>query len=493
MGRFTQEVKQFNEANQYDINIHAENILIPLLRETFDYQGLQNANAIIKNTPAIDLIDYQSRVCIQVTATSDVTKISETLTKFFKNQQQRAFDRLIIYIITERQEKYRKNFKELLHDEFDFDPERDIIDNAVLYHFISTRVLNAHKLGKIEKLLADEFSELKLQQRQVKSSFEFKNDNKTDVIYPNLVELHFPDKLFQADLDFDFDENKESLKEYLKSTRQFWKIRHISGRDIINHYFGTYESGYSYDFILRSNRLLTFRNLHIETDSLHKVIDPGTITPLSIDEYIGDNEDQLNNFKDLLNSTIRNDFSKRGIEWVDNEKKYRFQIGKALNGRKVSYKNKSGRGVVFEVLSKENHKNIKDENGRERKEKGKHIVCFRHLAFNLNFHFFGNKWYGSMKPDWSFTSALDGKRPSRYASFYLSGIKKLEWNNTLCDQFQFLSDYLISLTAGDMYSGGIIKLTKFKDSFKISPAIPDMVWGQSEPKSKEAKGQFDLF
>ncbi len=493
IGRFTQEVKQYNAANQYDINIHAESVLIPLLREIFDYEGLQNANAAIKNAPAIDLIDYQSRVCIQVTASADAQKITDTLTKFTKNAQQRAFDRLMVYIITERQDNYRKDFNTLLPQGFDFETDRDVIDNAILYRYISTQVLNTHKLAKIEKLLADEFSELKIQQRSVKSTFENQSGGKADRIYPNLLELAIPNQLFQADLNFDFDKNKSSLVQYLKSTQQYKKIKHISGRDIINHYLGNYNKGYAFDFILRSGKIFTFRDLYAATEPLRKVIDAGTIVPLSLDEYIGDNEDRLSNIKDLLNSTMKHDFSKRDIEWVEEEKVYRFQIGKALNGRKVSYKTKDGRGVVFEVLSKENHKNIKDENGNVRSEKGKYIVCFRHLAFRLIFEKFGEKWYVSLKPDWSFTSALDGKRPSRYAAFYLSGIKKLEWNDTIYDYFQFLSDYLSSLSQGDMFTGFVIKLSKLKDLFEMSPAIPDEVWKQSEPKHKTDKTQYDLF
>src|SRR5260221_6440483 len=99
LGRFTQEVKQLNNANQYDINIHAENVLIPLLREAFDLGGLQNANAITKNSPAVDLVDYPNRVSVQVTATSNSAKVSETAAKFFKNDLQRSFDRMIFYIL----------------------------------------------------------------------------------------------------------------------------------------------------------------------------------------------------------------------------------------------------------------------------------------------------------------------------------------------------------------------------------------------------------
>ncbi len=495
LGRFTQEVKQYNNARQYDINIHAENVLIPLLKEVFDYQGLQNANAVIKNAPAIDLIDYESRVSIQVTATADAQKITETLEKFTKNEQQRAFDRVIIYIITERQKTYRKDFNTLLPSGFDFNTERDVIDNSSLYNFISNNVLNARKLALIEKILSEEFSELKIQKRSVKNSYDLQveNKNKKDNIYPNLIELVLPKNMYQADVDFDFDEWRPKLIKYLKSNRQFKKIKHISGRDIINFFLRTYDANYVYDFILRSKKLLTFRNLHLSNELLRNVIDLGTITPLTCEEYIDNDEDRENTMKDLINSTMRQDFYSRGIEWVGEEELYRFQIGKSLNARKVSYKSKAGRKVVFEVLSKEGSTKVTDENGNERVLKGKHIICFRHLAFSVSYNLFGDTWYMSIKPSWSYTSALDGKRPSRYASTYLSGIKQLEWNDTLFDQLQFLSEHIVSISEGDIFSGFVIKVTRLKVSHEVSPSIPDEVWSQSEPQSKKVKGQYELF
>jgi|GEM_PF-294305 len=493
LGRFTQEVKQFNEASQYDINIHAENVLIPLLREIFDYKGLLNANALTKNARAIDLVDYESRVSIQVTSTADAQKITETLQKFFQSQQQRAFDRLVFYVITDRQDTYRKDFKKSIQGDFDFDTQRDIIDNAGLFEIISKQILNTSKLSRIEKLLSDEFSELKIQEREVKGTVEVKALQGRDTIYPNLISVLPPLNLHIADLDFDFDEHKALLRDYFKDTKQFWRIKHIDGKHIVNHFFGTLDKNFSHDFILRKGKILTFRDLNETNETFRKIIDLGTITSITLPEYENGNEDRLNDLKDLLNSTLRHDFAKREIEWIRDEGKYRFQIGRALNGRKVSYKNKAGRGVVFEVLSKENQKNIKDELGRDRVLKGKHIVCFRHLAFVLNFFLFDDRWYASIKPDWSFTSAMDGKRRSRYAEHYMTGIKALEWNDTIYDQFEFLADYLSSLSVGDMFSSMKIKLAKLPEEFSVSPSIPDSVWSQSEPKSKNTIEQYELF
>jgi len=157
LGRFTQEVYQLNQAGLYDINIHSENVLIPLLRTIFGFEGLQNANAKVKNAPGVDLIDYEARVSIQVTATADAQKLSDSLTKFKAHNQHRAFDKIIFYILTKRQDTYRKDFTNLLPDGFDFQTERDVIDNTTLFEYISQNILSVQKLKTIEKILADEF------------------------------------------------------------------------------------------------------------------------------------------------------------------------------------------------------------------------------------------------------------------------------------------------------------------------------------------------
>lgn len=79
--KFVLEVEGFNASNLYDVNIHAEGFLIPVLNEVFGLR-LENLNATQKkNFPAIDLADFKNKVAFQVTATSDFEKIKTTLEK----------------------------------------------------------------------------------------------------------------------------------------------------------------------------------------------------------------------------------------------------------------------------------------------------------------------------------------------------------------------------------------------------------------------------
>ncbi|MEZ0612343.1 SMEK domain-containing protein [Fibrella sp. WM1] len=494
LGRFTQEVKQLNAANQYDINIHSENVLIPLLKEVFGYQGLQNANVQLKNAPAIDLIDYESGVSIQVTATADADKISHTLNKFKENELNKPFDRLIIYIITEKQASYRKDFKSLLPDNYDFQPERDIIDNISLFKYISEQVLNTQKLNKIAHLLTDEFSELKIEARKATNDYISRTDGKSDRIYPNLLEMTVPNQLYIADLQFDFAHYREELKADLKARKRFGKLRHLSDKDDVKFFFQQSNCSYFDDYVLYDKKVLTFRNLHHSTESLRRVIDLGTITVVTPDEFIGTNLDRENVFKKVLNTSLTQDLRSRQIEWVYDEKVFRFRMtSRPPRPLKVQWKSKVGRSVVSGVKSKGNETKVTDEDGTQRTRKGKHYTSFRHLAFGVTFNKFGEKWYLAIKPDWSFTSPADGYKTSSLSAVYSTGLKKLEKNKAVLESFQFLAGYLIHLSKGDLWSAGFtLKFSEFANYFEMQPAVPDDVWVKSEPKGKDDKLQLDI-
>lgn len=102
IARFRAEVETLNSQNLYDINIHAENVIIPILNYVYGL-SLKNANLEEKNYSAIDLIDYENRVAIQVTSTANSEKVKHTLEQYKKHKQRDEFDSLLIYIITKKQ------------------------------------------------------------------------------------------------------------------------------------------------------------------------------------------------------------------------------------------------------------------------------------------------------------------------------------------------------------------------------------------------------
>src|SRR5205814_7358853 len=92
LARFVEEVKSYNDMSLYDINIHAENALIPILNAVFDLK-LVNVNSLEKkNFPSVDLIDDGNKIAFQVTSTGSIDKIKGTLVKFGEHNLQSRFD-----------------------------------------------------------------------------------------------------------------------------------------------------------------------------------------------------------------------------------------------------------------------------------------------------------------------------------------------------------------------------------------------------------------
>ena len=149
LSRFNAEVENLGGQNLYDINIHAENVLVPLLNEVYGL-SLVNANLKDKNTAAVDLIDSQNRVCIQVTSIGTGEKVKHTLKQFKKNNLESHYDTLFIYIITKKQNSYSEGpFQSLLEGVIEFDSSDHILDNKMLFAEINSW----YSLPKIKSVL----------------------------------------------------------------------------------------------------------------------------------------------------------------------------------------------------------------------------------------------------------------------------------------------------------------------------------------------------
>lgn len=160
LSRFTEQVKILNSNGEFSINIHTENILINILNIIYDC-NLKNINYEEGKTyPSIDLRDYDKRLAIQVTSTSNLDKIKNTLSGFISNNLYKKFDTLYVYIITEKQKKYKQNsIDEIIENKIRFTTEC-IIDKTDLY-----KILNAQndiqKITNVCKLLETQFADNK--------------------------------------------------------------------------------------------------------------------------------------------------------------------------------------------------------------------------------------------------------------------------------------------------------------------------------------------
>lgn len=144
---------------QTDLNKVAENILIPLITEVYGYRNLENLNFTKgSNYPSVDLGDETARVAFQITATPDLKKVKHTLTKFVEHKLYEKYDRIIIYIITERQQNYSdKKINEIIQGKLSFDVKKDILDYRDILEEVPKFPIE--KTREVEKILETNFGE----------------------------------------------------------------------------------------------------------------------------------------------------------------------------------------------------------------------------------------------------------------------------------------------------------------------------------------------
>lgn len=157
MAIFVAQIKGATAMSRTDINRVSELVLIPLLSQIFNYENLKNLNHTVgDNYPGIDLADEEARVAFQITSSSNNEKIKDTLRKFKKYKLFEKYDRLIIYILTEKQKSYsNKGYKEITQGEFRFNVDKDILDYRDLLKAISG--LQIDKALAIESILEANF------------------------------------------------------------------------------------------------------------------------------------------------------------------------------------------------------------------------------------------------------------------------------------------------------------------------------------------------
>jgi len=454
--RFVLEVEGFNAIGNYHINIHAESFLVPVLNEVFGLQ-LENLNSTQrKNFPAIDLADFKNRVAFQITSTSSFDKIKSTLETFSRHELHKQFDVLYIYILTEKKLQYNDTkLNGVIPNGFPFVTNDHVIDKDVILQKINA-ISATPKLQAIAKLYEHEFSEIQIEQRKKK----FENGylkNEPENISPNMVKITFGNTIYKADLNIDEEGITARLNEYL-STIGKRNIKKIKPNKLFRSALREIQATAS-DWILYEKCLYTFRDLTQNNEPFKKLVDIGTITSLECSEFYEQNEATNRVFKNLLRNTLMELCFKRGIEWFDPRGLFRFRSTNPTGVKKVRWKgkNESTKTVIFAMHNK----------------KEGHLICYRHLAFRCSFINFDADWYLIINPTWSFTNP-GGYRESRFESAYMSGLKRLENNNSVYNYFRFFSYYL-SYT--DLFTTEYPYLQVQKpEPISLSPSLDEQKW-----------------
>lgn len=138
--------------NLHDANIFAEFSIQELLNLVFGYR-LTNANSQKPNFPAVDLVDDQNRIAVQVTSDPKTKKVQQSINSFIQNKLYNEYDELYIFVLGIKQVRYNSL---ILPSEISFLPEKHIIDFKTLLRHVS--FLPTNKIIQVKRLVLKESS-----------------------------------------------------------------------------------------------------------------------------------------------------------------------------------------------------------------------------------------------------------------------------------------------------------------------------------------------
>ncbi|MEK4063259.1 MULTISPECIES: SMEK domain-containing protein [Paenibacillus] len=128
--RWISEIRLQNAIRYYDINKISENLSAFILNELYGY-NLINANSEVTNACAVDLIDRENNIAVQVTSRVDGKKIKKTLSDFIENRMELSYKNGIKFLILNFETVKKGNYKyNSIYKDFDF--STDVITDKML-------------------------------------------------------------------------------------------------------------------------------------------------------------------------------------------------------------------------------------------------------------------------------------------------------------------------------------------------------------------------
>lgn len=416
------EVESASSMGLYDTHKVSENLMCELLGYLCGYSNLRNLNRDKVNYPGLDLADDHARIAFQITSTSDLNKVKDTLETFIKHNLHQKYDRLVVYILTQKQNSYsQESINNSLSGQFQFDANQDIWDYRDLAKLASeakpTVLDEAIKhfkayLRGIPVGLADEDVDPPAKPAEKLST--------------NLIELYFPPSIYVAQLNPDI---KNRIKGKRKDIRQ-----------AIVGYGNELGIKFPSSYIVHGDTLITFVDLTDSKNTPYKlIIESGTEERIPAEDFWSLNEDQEYAFRGLLRFTLQQRLFQERVLFKNEEKLFIFlPLSDSLNERIESWHGeKDAKRTVF--------KRQFNKNNAEK------ILMQKHLAFTVDFHRFDNNWFVAITPDWFFSIGQDYHR-SGYAYQNLKWIKQQENNNQVFNHFRFIHAWLHKIDEADLFS-----------------------------------------
>ena len=423
LNEVSREVEISTAMSHFDINLICENLFCGLFKELYDLPALRNLNEDErKNYPGIDLADDESRTAIQVTSDKTLDKVKDTIRKVRTYKLYEKYDRILIYCLTTKQGSYSQDsIDKECGDDLKLSASDDILD----YRDLATKASNAEpqRLKKAVDVLGSYLRgcDVGLAEKDFDPPVE-----PQETLLINLVELYIPSKLYIAEVKTDILKGK-SGKKVLNQRKSVGAVSRDMGVPL--------PSGYE----VSSGRLITFFDLEESKNPFAHLIEDGTAEYLEPSEFYGIDDGHERTFKSLLRLSLQQMLYKYHVLWQHYEGMFIFLP--AYDGQNVRseswYGKKQSSRTVFERKYKTN--------------KPDEVFQVKHFAFSVNFLLLDSGWYISLTPDWFFSWG-DNYRRSPYGDKPLSGLKRLEKNKSIRDQFRFLAAWIKDADQADLFS-----------------------------------------
>lgn len=419
LARLSQEVETSVAMGHFDINKICEDVFCGVFRELYGFENLRNLNKEERqNYPGIDLADEKARVAIQVTSDKSLDKIRSSITTAIKHDLHEQYDRIIFYILTRKQSSYSQDSIAWVCDgKLSFDTSSDVLD----FTDLATRAANAEprNLKRAVDILGAYMRGCDV--GLAEQDFDPPRDP-PETLFANMVEVYFPRSLYIAEL----------LPEV------FGGKKRRNQRKAVGEYVRSLERSVPSDYEVHANRLITFHDLEEKDNPFVFLVDEGTVEPFDPSDYYSIDEDQERVFKSLLRFCLQQKLYRHRVLWQHREGIFIFlPLEDADDVRTITWT--GDKKATRTVFVRKFNRNQPDK-----------VLSIRHFAFAVTFLVVGGAWYVSLTPDWFFSYGDDYRR-SAFGDKLISGLKRMEKNRSVFDQFRFLCSWLNELDSEDLF------------------------------------------
>lgn len=433
VSRIITQVELATKQNRRDINLALEDAFIPILKPIYNLPNLINLNRKHKNYPGIDLGDDHDRVAFQITSTTSLEKIKETLKQFVDKEFYNSFDELYVLVLTKKQASYSQTAVEKITDgKVSFSTKKHVIDLGDILEEVTKLRIPAQEriLNEFKLILGEVDAYINLSEQTIPESLHLTS---------NLIHIDIPKFVNMAELVLDEKEIIAQARQHLNFKRKYCSKKSLVKMALLLN--GIHTDSWVY----YENKIFTF--LDLERSRINEIIDKGNIETFTVNDFSDSDEiDNINIFKQLLFAHTQEKLKKLNVVLHAKNRFFYFTPyaeGDVVRKEEWVGKRKANRRV-YEIIF-------------QKKDTSK-IAHHMHLSFDLSFTKISDQWYGEIVPSWYYS--FDGIHRSIRHSNLLAQQKRLEFNQTVRNLVRFVAYFLNQIeptSDNDLHYNGLLE------------------------------------